>query len=644
MATKAENNGQQLQIDFASTEKNKKNHNSEKTSKSKEDDCKTFIPLVYDSLDPSLTVLHRAGIAGLYVQIKAMEKLREDARDDQKDNYIIPNHKLSKDGRVLTINLTEESFHSLMRERYQGIMIDKKYKDKKTSAKKLNKPINNKDKRLVSEALQNGELFGRVFMKKDGEYFLYKERKPALNYFEVFNAPEIWQDHARSCSMSSFFCIPKNQEFFRIYSVNDVVSKSHELWSSLIGEPYKEIKKHTFPNSQGEDLKGIPLEESGKRGLILHFWSLVSTFFTPRGIKFDKGELKDEYHSPIIVVPAITNTGNFTEKFIQELGKLESSKEGKKRPEMFISAPIEAPLAFFAPRLAHYRVNSIIVGMRGVEVFTYSRYGKQAIIREITYESIKEELVEKYKDLSKIKSFPYRSLRVQNLIDDRKWHEGFDQLIARYPPDLFTAMKVNDGSRRFDCRAALMVQSIYDDFQFYSKKEKRMQSVSIETLIWRIVRNYVEWRACDKGKISEKERNELSHLRKNIAISENKTEAKKSLKNHKKIGDYNKAILDVTADLFINFRGRRDPTNFADAFCELFFRAPYHISPEQMEQLHPFLHGEDQESDKNWESGRRLVLMAISAAGALGSFGYSDSNGDNSDEEVYKDDESLEEE
>ena len=601
MSRRTKTEDQQLQLDFTSTLASKNSQVAEDMPQPQEKSLS--VPLVYDPLNPSLTVLHRAGIAGLYLQIKAMEKLREDADDNQKENYIIPEHYLSEDGRILTVNLTEESFHSLMRERYQGKMVKRISTVKKNKAKKLSD---------VSEALKCGETFYSVFIQKIGdkgkEKFEYLVLRPAFNYFEVFNAPLAWQEHMQNSSWNSFLCIYQQQIFFKGYKNGEHVSRSDELWKSLMGEPYKDLKKHIYPNSQGEDLKGIEIQDTGKRGLLLHFWMIISTFFTPKGIEYKKSEktkemeLVDQFSSPLVVVPSIINVEDFTTKFIQELGMLPEPKQGTNYiPEKFISTPLEAGLAFFAPRLAYYKVGDQTIGMRGAEVYSYARSGKQAIIREITYESIDEELVEKYKDLSKIKSFSYRALRVQNLIDNRKWHEGFERMVARYPPDLFIAVK-SDDTRRFDRRALQMVQSIYYDFQFYSNKEKGMKNVSIETLIWRIVRNYVEWKACERAKIPEKGK-------------------------HLKSKDYNKEVLDVTADLFINFRGRRDPTNFADAFCELFFRAPYYVSPEQMEQLHPFLSGDD------WESGRRLVLMAISAAGALGNFNSSDNNDADSAEE-----------
>ncbi|XWK89468.1 MAG: type I-MYXAN CRISPR-associated protein Cmx8 [Phormidium sp.] len=650
MARKSQNNNseyQQLELDFAAADaraetesllQKPKQENSPKNSK--KTTTKELAPLVYDPLDPSLTVFHRAGIAGLYLQIKAMEKLREDAEDDKKDNYIIPDYELSEDGRILTIRLTEESFNSLMRERYQGTMVKKvvnleKHKNIKDKAKKLNE---------VSDNLEKGETFYRVFVQKieeqGKEKFEYLVLRPAFNYFKVFNAPLAWQEHIQNSAWNSFLCIYQQQVFFKGYKKDECVSRADELWKSLMGKPYNDLKKHIYPNSQEKDLKGVEIQDTGRRGLLLHFWMLVSTFFTLKGIEYKKSEktkekeLVDKLFSPIIVVPAVINTEDFTTKFIQELGELPEPKEGSNYlPEKYIASPLEASLAYFAPRYAYYKTSAAdSVGMHGVQVCTYGRTGKQAVIREISYESIDEEIVERYKDLLRISSFPYRAMRVQNLIEGRNWHDGFELLLARYPLDLFIAIKgQDDGSRKFDRRALQLVQNIYYDFQTQLKKDKKMNRTSIETLIWRIVKNYVEWRAYNKGNISESEQARLKELKSNLIkpnmSTTDKKKAKDALTKHDKYSTYNKAVLETTADLFINFRGRRDPKNFADAFCETFFRAPSYLHPDQMEQIRSFYEGDE------WESGRRLVLMAISAAGALATFGATDNVNDSTDDE-----------
>jgi len=128
---------------------------------------------------------------------------------------------------------------------------------------------------------------------------------------------------------------------------------------------------------------------------------------------------------------------------------------------------------------------------------------------------------------------------------------------------------------------------------------------TIPYLIWRIARSYIRWRACANAE---------------PPIDANRLKAIFARKRDERGKDeeallkrYNAEVSEVVEKLFIDFRGQRDAGSFANAFTETLFRAPQSLSPKDAERLRPFY------EDKDWESGRRLVLMAISAAGAQAS-------------------------
>lgn len=547
------------------------------------------VSLVYDPLDPSLSIQHRAGIAGLYLQIKAMERLRENAITEQERNiYIIPNHELDNSERSLTVYLTKDSFNSLIRERYKGIMLVR------TSGSKGKKQ-------------ENGKFQSKVFIEKmDNGKFKNKELRPALNYFEAFLASEQWQEHVRDSCWNSFLCIHRTREsLFRTDQDVAKSSKISDLWKALTDAQPTGIDKSLYLNCLGGDIDSDEIKFNGKYLLLLHFWPLVSTFFTPVGVEFKKGELKNTYLPSTILVPNVLNVGVFVRKFIQDLQK-------DVFPGRFISTPLEASLAFFAPHLAYHQTfDPSSLGVRSAEVYIYRRAGNQAVVRSVENDFFEEERIREYRQaIQSIRSMPYKSLRVENLINGRTWHEGFEQLIARYPISLFVAVKLKDGNERIlDRRAAQMARSIRDDFNYHEEQDRRMKKMSPETLIWRIVRRYVTWQACNKAGLSLEDVNRALKQAANAQRPIQPPELRK---------DYSKAVQEVTEKEFILFRGRRDKDSFADAFSEVLFRAPIPFSAEQAETVRPYYEGDV------WESGRRLVLMAISAAGASASFGISD--------------------
>ncbi len=61
-----------------------------------------------------------------------MKRLREEAMtEDEQAEYVIPDCELIDGGRALKIRFTEESFFSLMRERYRGTWVRMKPGKKK---------------------------------------------------------------------------------------------------------------------------------------------------------------------------------------------------------------------------------------------------------------------------------------------------------------------------------------------------------------------------------------------------------------------------------------------------------------------------------------------------------------------------------
>lgn len=350
----------------------------------------------------------------------------------------------------------------------------------------------------------------------------------------------------------------------------------------------------------------------------MHFWPLVSAHFIPINLKADKDKtgkrlLRYDWQRPVVVVPDVVDADVFVENFIEHLGTLGDGPSGRVYDDgRYIATPLEAALAFFAaPRLARGVRNK--TGTRGAEVYVFkqrAKLDKQPLVTSIVNESFEPRLVNEYRTLMEkgIQSVPFRAICVENLVAQprRYMYEGFERLVERYPLELFVALKTEGTARRFRKFGSQMAKSLFHEFRLVQEKERRnMTRPTIPSLIWQITSNYVRWRACAKA---EPPLNQT----KLVALSA-KIRSKQPLND----GDdvlfkrYDNAVGDVVEKLFIDFRGYREREAFANAFTETLFRAPQDLGPEVAADLQPFIEGED-----DWESGRRLVLMAISAAGA----------------------------
>lgn len=590
-------------------------------------------PIKFDPLRSDYTAQHRAGIAGLFLQIKAMEILREQSQtEEQKARFIIPEYKLTNDDRALWIHFSKDSFDSVMRERYRGKFVERIYGKKMKEGKT----------RKFLEKIDVGK--GKSVFK-----FKYKELRPSFEYFEAFEAPEAWQEQIRDSTWSSYFCIPTMQPASFKIEKNDENKDITALWKGLTTKKLVGVKKTYCLNTWTEGLKGEEISESAEKVLLLHFWALASTIFTPTSLKIETNEqnrldCKTEYHKPVIVVPDVTNVGKFTNQFCNSLKGLEHLAANKRRHhKLFISTPREAALQFFTPQLAQAQViTDSTVGARGAEVYTFKSAGQQAVISSLIDEQLddytRDEIISDYKAILKeSKSFPYRALQVENLLSGRKWYDGFERLTEKFPHELFVPRdSSNESTEILKKQANFMAQSIRADFRKHMEETMNEKEPNVERMIHSIVRNYVHWRAHSKKNFSARnfdfDFKKLNKLRKKQKSNEQLTADEQRWLNILK--DYIPAVQDTAEELFIRFRGRRDKKSFANLFTETFFRAFYGINASNMKTLGAFVEGNE------WESAKRLVLMSISASAAINMYDgesdfddFTDDNQENEEEE-----------
>jgi CRISPR-associated protein Cmx8 len=578
-------------------------------------------PIRYDPLNPELTTLHRAGIAGLLLQIKAMEVLREEASESEKWKHIIPEYEPIHGGRGITITFDKASFYSLMRERYRGIRVESgvEYKERDKPKKEETDLLDQRSEKGKTKKLPPPKRYVCKWPHEEGK-FVYLDPKPRLQHFEVFKANEDWQKHTREAAWRSYFCVPRTRLIFKLPSDEQKSNTIDELWQALLYGESIALKKQFYP-SAGGNLKGVRVEEQSKTMLLMHFWPLVASHFTPVSLKAEKDKatketvLRYQFHWPIVVVPDVIDGGAFVDDFMDFLGTMEATPKGRLFDDgRYIATPLEATLAFYiAPRLARGVRDKI--GTRGAEAYVFNEQGKQRIVSEIVSESLTSQMKSEYNRLlaRRVASMPFRALLVENsLAEPRKQlYEGFEQLVASYPLELFVATKsLTKKGRYFNPHGYAMAQSLYAEFKSIEEKERRKPmngESTIPYLFWRISRNYIHWRACNKAEphIDPKKINALFAKRRKdepLTPGENKL-----------MTGYNEAVGEVVEKLFIDFRGMREDRRFANAFTETFFRAPQMINSEDAMRLQPFYEG------RNWESGRRLTLMAISAVGSQAS-------------------------
>lgn len=581
---------------MASRGKKKRNAEPEQTAQ----------PLIldFDMLDPRLTVLHRAGLAGLLIQIEAMKKLKERATEGDRARYEVSDPEIQSDGRKVKFTFSEQSFYSLFRERYLAVIV----------RSEATKPKGRKSKKSSGQ---------------ESESTSEERAVPRLQYFEAFGAKEVWQNHTRRAYYGSFFCIPPEyRKFFKVYQADDSPKFATELWMACLSKTSVSVGKSLYPNSFKKDLKGREIEDEARYAFLLHFWPIAAAFFTPKSIRIDRHKetkeilIEYDYQQPVMVVPDVSDIERFRRehvRYLKDLPAPEVKASGKEYlAGAYISTPREASLAFFfAPQMAHSSVITHDVrGAIGAEVYVYKKPykngkpdpKKQAEVVTISREPLNEEVLEEYRSLQDLRSPVYRALRVENLLAGRIWHDGFDKLVDLYPLELFVATKRKQTGRWefISERAEELPTDLAADFAIYARKENRMNNdeTNVPTLIDEIVDRYIDWCVFNKGQ-SPPEKKKINDI-----FEKKRNQLGLSPQEQELLDKYNQARVKMIERTFIDFRGATDQRSFAELFITCLFEAGFHTTPGQRAILQPYYEGE------KWESGRWLTLMAVSAAGA----------------------------
>jgi len=557
----------------------------------------------FDLLDPRLTVLHRAGLAGLLIQIEAMKKLKERASENDKPRFEVSDPEIQNEGRAIKFTFNEQSFQSLFRERYLAITV------------KL-EPVKPKGKKDRKDADQRSESAPE------------ERTVPRLRYFEAFGAKEAWQEHTRRAYYGSFFCIPPERlKFFKVYQSEDSPKFATELWAACLSKTSVAVGKSLCPNSFKKDLKGREIKDEARRVFLLHFWPIAAAFFTPKSIRVDRHKetkevlIEYDYQQPVMVVPDVTDVKRFRRehvRYLKDLPMPEVTVSGKEYlAGAYISTPREASLAFFfVPQMAHSSVITHDVrGAQGAEVYVYKKPykngkpdpKKQAEVVRISSEPLNEEILEEYRLLQDLRSPTYRALRVENVLAERIWHDGFDRLVGLYPLELFVATKrKQSGCWELNQKAGELAIDLAADFAIYARKENRMNNdeTNVPTLIDEVVNRYIDWCVFNKGQ-SPPEKKKINDI-----FEKKRNQLGLSTQEQDLLDKYNQARMKMIERTFIDFRGATDQRSFAELFITCLFEAGFYTTPEQRAMLQLYYEGE------KWESGRWLTLMAVSAASA----------------------------
>ena len=580
------------------------------------------ITLTYDLHDlPSAQ--HRAGLAGLILQIEAMKKL---------DEKFIPGVE-DISSTVAKITFTEQSTQGLFDFLYASSKEEERA-FKKWSGSAEPKPgnfsITRKDPKTGAD--------------KEVPYFIYEVDVPKGRFLlrhlqqEASGWLKLWR--------RMIWTIPRGNPQSRAPFLEDPCSEGRKVWAQLIdlekkkergNTPTKPISGVLMLGAQAVNAEGIEFQGQVDQNLLLHFWQLVVLTYVPRVV--NRKEKRLDRVGYVLSVPDVSDLNKFLGAFPRMLGSLPPADTTAGLPqEALIDLPAQGNLEVLkrldsdpkrssaetgARRTKRTGRGSIQTladdkagseswggGIHAVESYHMEKIGNNIKLHSYSRVSNRVGLVSAYERVvSNYRNPLFRALHLQALIQENSWHQGLIELFSSYPAPFFvTGDETPRFLPRFGKDASLMFRVMAQDALIMTDfdpkdmdAEERVKNLAY--IVQRLVHAYVSRHAAERV---GKEKSQFKVI-------------EKAGKPKRIYGiEYLEARAKACTSVFLAMRSRHNQ-EFVDYFASSICSVPQVIPPRDFQFLTSILLQRSNQHPTErtslcWEDVKALAMIAASAS------------------------------
>lgn len=501
------------------------------------------VTITYDLFDLP-TAQHKAGLAGLLLQIEHM-KSRRPKPPVPRVVDLTPTSG--------TLEFTAETVQSLMNSLYDAKLVKVKVKSKWANTKPL-------DEEYIEETDENGKtkkikVFVYEVCQPQGHFL--RQHFPAMD--ESKGWLKLWRDMLWAIPRGN----PQSRQPFEQRAAQDDCKEGTNVWDDLLRVEKARGNNAFFTDqvagslwlgAQAFNAEGVPFEGRAEQSLLLHFWPLASMVYVPQVVTPDGDS---EFVGYVLAIPEVANLTEFVARFPPMVAGLGTDIRVFRPTESVIDLPAQGALSYLEhlARLATDKASAseIQSAIASVEFLHLVKVGNNIKSMAAGRVAPRPHLLERYLDIigRPGQKPPYanplfrRGLMVA-LINDRPWFEPFAELFAEWPHKFFvpTDEPVKLSWFWADARKKLLEVAMPNDPSQPFEPNDRLAE-----LVHRLVRTYLAVLAEDKsGTDPEKHKKEGK-------TDWDSPEMQRYKENRRRIAE----------SLFMEYRSRRDQA-FVDHF------------------------------------------------------------------------------
>ncbi len=547
------------------------------------------VQITYDLYDLP-TAQHKAGLAGLLLQIRSMSNRNRD----------LPVPKIEWDSEFpetrVTLEFTAETVQSLFDDLYdatldEGPVREKPFTKGKGAAKKEVPPLRRqsfiKTDKKGNEKTVEGCVYLELapslatlthYLPKEGEWVklwrdliwqIIREGKKKAPYIKRASKKTELQD-AAAADESGDSESDNSDDDDKETSRGD-----GSTWDDLIkfakkgADAQGKLSGALLLGAMEKNAESLTLQGRIDQNLLLHFWPLAVMVFVPLFLDSDgethigRRSKKDSDPHFCLAVPEVANLAQFIDDFPRMLEELGTDKAAFRPRESLIDIPAEGAFSF----IEHLAVlapgtmadSGVRWAINSIDYFHLTKAGNN--VKFLTNGRVvpRPHLVEKYQG---IRGRPgekppfgnplFRRGLMMALLSDVPWFQPFSKLFQEWPAEFFVHSEKSPSKLSWfwsDARKKLQLEMI-DMSEDVDPESPPPDDKVLASLLHRIVRTYVTDRAEARSGI------DLDKFRKGDRI-EWETLPPKFAEERRKVGE----------SLFLELRSRRE-----QAFIEHFTR------------------------------------------------------------------------
>jgi CRISPR-associated protein Cmx8 len=542
-------------------------------------------------LDYSLADLpssqHRAGLAGLVCIIRWLER-QPDFQDKIVNGILCKLTRLDDLGA--SIELNQAGVEALFDEIYAASTEEQECpQPRKNKQKEIIPPLREEEKEVTDQK-------GKTKTKK---VYIYPVVVPAGSFLadpaydkSMKGKNGLWVKLWRDMVWSILRGVPATRKPFEARAEGSYSDDAVGVWKQLTQpEDYTvDLPSTYFLGAQSSNAENVPFKDRARFQFLLHFWLFAAQIYVPSVVD---NEGKRNFVGYALAIPDVAKLEWFCDELPEILSDRSTEKSGYLPRDAVVDLAIASALDMMKrlrDRLKQQTGEKLAEDIVfAIDVIHTEKQGNNIRVLSANRLDPKESMLDKYAQIRDGFWSPlFRKQCLLNLVDDKPWYRDFDVLLCTLPYE----RTIKDGYFQRDVREKLKA---------LSQEEKQMDEttsidnlVSVETLVFRLVSNYVtrklkskhdlEWKAEWKGLKSE-ELNQKADYRK-----------------------YSEMKAKVAKSAFLDIRSRTEPIDFINYFVSSLCSVPQHMKSTAYVELTQALY---QDTDKI----RTLTLLALSANG-----------------------------